>query len=213
MAKVARKVNVVAKQQLTPNMMRLRLGGTELNNFPEGFEGGYIKLMLEGAEKPTVRSYTVRSFCEESNEVTIDMVAHGDTGPAASWANRVELGVEIDISGPGACQPISPSADWFLLAGDMSAIPAISVNASRLPLDAKGDVVLEVISAEDKLDLKLPIGLKVHWVINPEPTAPNSMLEDTVMALPWREGEVSVWVAGDFRRHVPYVSIFVTSAR
>lgn len=198
MAKAVRKVRVAAKQQLSPNMMRLRFGGAELADFPTGFDGGYIKLVLDDAEKPAVRSYTVLSFCDESKELTIDMVAHGDSGPAASWANRVKEGIEVEITGPGACQPISMDADWFILAGDMSALPAISVNVSRLPEDAKGDVVLEVISEEDKIDLNFPKGLQVRWVINPNPETPNSILEDTVMALPWRNGDVSVWVAGEF---------------
>jgi NADPH-dependent ferric siderophore reductase len=197
-AKALRKVRVAAKQQLSPNMMRLRFGGTELTDFPTGFDGGYIKLVLNDAEKPAVRSYTVRSFCDESKELTIDMVAHGDSGPAASWANRVQEGAEVEITDPGACQPISIDADWFILAGDMSALPAIGVNLSRLPKDATGDVVLEVISEKDKIELNIPKGLKVHWVINPDPEAPNSILEDTVMALPWRNGSVSVWVAGEF---------------
>ena len=40
--------------------------------------------------------------------------------------------------------------------------------------------------------------MNLHWVVNPDPDAPNTMLEDSVMALPWRDGEVSVWVAGEF---------------
>jgi NADPH-dependent ferric siderophore reductase len=197
-AKALRKVRVASKQQLSPNMMRVRFGGTELGDFPTGFDGGYIKLVLDDGEKPAVRSYTVRSFCAESKELTIDMVAHGDSGPAASWANRVQEGTEVEITDPGACQPMSMDADWFILAGDMSALPAIAVNVSRLPEDATGDVVLEVISERDKIDLNFPKGLQVHWVINPAPEAPNSILEDTVMALPWRNGDVSIWVAGEF---------------
>ncbi|MBT3708480.1 MAG: siderophore-interacting protein [Gammaproteobacteria bacterium] len=198
MAKTARRVSVAKKQTLTPNMTRLVLEGTSLSDFPLGFEGGYIKLVLPDPGKPTVRSYTVRSFEPSTPQLTIDMVAHGDTGPAATWANQVTEGTNIEITGPGACQPINANADWFLLAGDMSALPAISVNVSRLPQEAVGDVVLEVISAEDQLELNFPPGLNVHWVINPDPEAPNSVLEDTVMAIPWRDGNVSVWVAGEF---------------
>jgi NADPH-dependent ferric siderophore reductase len=126
------------------------------------------------------------------------MVAHGDTGPAAKWANHVEVGESIDINGPGACQMVNTSADWYLLAGDMSALPAISINLSTLPDDAVGHVMLEIIHEDDRIELDLPPGMQVHWVVNPEPEAPNSVLEDTVMALPWRDGQVSVWVAGEF---------------
>jgi NADPH-dependent ferric siderophore reductase len=140
----------------------------------------------------------VRAFSRLARELTLDMLAHGDTGPAAIWVNRAEPGQEITISGPGACQKINPEADWFLLAGDMSALPAISVNLECLPADARGHIVLEVISEADKSALDIPAGLTVHWIVNPEPEAPNTMLEDTVMALPWAGGVASVWVAGEF---------------
>lgn len=198
MARAIRSVEVVSRQQLTPNMMRLHLEGPGLIDFPAGYEGGYIKLVLDDSEKPTVRSYTVQSYCEHSQRLTIDMVAHGDSGPAAIWAKQVQLGTQIDIVGPGACQKINTSADWFILAGDMSALPAICANLSRLPADARGDVVLEVISEADKQVLDVPRNVEVHWVINPEPESMNTSLEDKVMALPWRNGDVSVWVAGEF---------------
>ncbi len=200
MSKRLREVVVKDKTALSPNMNRIVLAGDDLADFPAGMEGGYIKLVFpqEDAAKPTVRSYSIRSFEQESREVTIDMVAHGDTGPAASWANHVEVGQGISINGPGACQPINPAADWFLLAGDMSALPAISVNLEALPADAKGYLVLEVISEQDKIELSVPEGMEVHWIINPEPESDNSLLEDKVMNLPWLEGTPATWVAGEF---------------
>jgi NADPH-dependent ferric siderophore reductase len=199
MAKALRQVVIDEKRALSPNMQRVVLTGESLADFPEGFEGGYIKLVLpDGSEKPPVRSYTIREFDPERQRLAIDMVAHGDTGPAASWANHSDLGEQIQIQGPGATQPINVEADWFLLAGDMSALPAISVNLERLPQNAKGHVVLEIISEADKIPLQVPEGMQVHWVINPEPEAENSVLEDTVMTLPWLDGQVAVWVAGEF---------------
>ncbi len=199
MAKAIRQVVVGDKFPLSPNMQRVVLEGESLADFPIGFEGGYIKLVLhDGSEKPPVRSYTVRSFDPEQKKLFIDMVAHGDAGPAAHWANHSKKGAVIDIQGPGATPPINVEADWFLLAGDMSALPAITVNLERLPEDARGHLVLEVISEHDKINLEVPSGMQVHWVVNPVPEATNSMLEDTVMALPWQEGQASIWVAGEF---------------
>ncbi|MFN3235618.1 MAG: siderophore-interacting protein [Pseudomonadales bacterium] len=199
MAKAIRQVVVGQKQNISPNMQRVVLEGEALEDFPTGFEGGYIKLVLpDGSEKPPVRSYTIRSFDPEQRQLAIDMVAHGDAGPAARWANQSKPGAEVSIQGPGATQPINSNGDWFLLAGDMSALPAIAVNLQRLPEDAVGHVVLEIISEQDKLALDVPPGMKIHWVINPEPEAINSVLEDTVMALPWQDGQVAIWVAGEF---------------
>ena len=199
MAKAIRQVTVSEKHEVSPNMRRVVLTGDSLLDFPEGYEGGYIKLVLrDGSEKPPVRSYTVREFDRGLGRLVIDMVAHGDTGPAAYWANHSDPGAIIDIQGPGACQAINTTGDWFLLAGDMSALPAISVNLEKLPAGARGHLVLEVISEQDKVAVPVPEGMQVHWVINPEPEAHNSLLEDTVMSLPWLEGQVAVWVAGEF---------------
>lgn len=199
MAKAVRNVVVSAKQSLTPNLTRMVLQGDALSDFPSGFEGGYVKLAFPQQDsKDILRSYTIRAFDPSEQALTLEMVAHGDTGPAATWANHVATGSQINILGPGACQKINTDADWFLLAGDMSAIPAISVNLEQLPADATGAVVLEVISEADKLELPVPPGIDIHWIINPIPEAENSMLEDTVMNLPWREGQPSVWVAGEF---------------
>ena len=197
--RATRQVYVAGKRAVSPNMQRIILQGAGLADFPEGYEGGYVKLVLPSeAEKPAVRSYTVRMFDPASRKLTIDMVVHGDLGPAASWVSQVAAGDSIEITGPGACQPINTDADWFILAGDMSALPAISVNIERLPPDAVGHVVLEVISVEDQIELATPHGIEVHWVVNPEPEAFNTVLEDTVMALSWRDGRVAVWVAGEF---------------
>ncbi|MDZ7684336.1 MAG: siderophore-interacting protein [Gammaproteobacteria bacterium] len=199
MAKAPREVHVHTKEPLTPNLTRVVLAGEALDDFPTGFEGGYVKLVLdESGDKPLVRSYTVRSFDPDERTLTLEMVSHGDGGPAAIWANNVSEGDTITITGPGACQPINTEADWFLLAGDMSALPAIRVNLERLPDDAEGHVVLEIITEADKVDLTVPPGMEVDWVVNPEPEQDNSVLEDTVMALPWRDGAASVWVAGEF---------------
>ncbi len=199
MAKIPRDVSVLSKEYLSPNLAQVKLTGEALGDFPTGFEGGYVKLVLADLEdKASMRSYTVRAFDPSRAELTLEIVSHGDKGPAARWANQVSNGDSITITGPGACQPINTEGDWFLLAGDMSAIPAIRVNLERLPSDATGHVVLEVIDEADKIDLDLPPGMEVHWIVNPEPDSPNSMLEDTVMALPWRDGNVAVWVAGEF---------------
>ncbi|MBO6563121.1 MAG: siderophore-interacting protein [Pseudomonadales bacterium] len=199
MAKVVRSLEVVDREQVSPNLLRVTLGGAALSDFPAGFEGGYIKLVLpEGDDNPAMRSYTIKEFRNETSELVFDMVSHGVAGPAARWSKSMKVGDAIDIGGPGPCQKIDPTADWFLIAGDMSAVPAIQVNVETLPSSAKGYLVLEVISEQDKPELDLPDGVDVHWVINPDPESENTKLEDTVKELPWLEGHVSAWVAGEF---------------
>lgn len=199
MAKTPQQVTVAAREPLSPNLVQVTLTGDALAGFPAGFEGGYVKLVFPEEEaKPVVRSFTVRHFDAEAGELRLWMVAHGDVGPAARWANRVEPGEPVLVTPPGPCRQPSPDADWFLLAGDLSALPAISVNLERLPADAQGHVVLEVIDEADQLPLERPPGMDLTWVLNPNPEVPGTTLSDTVKALPWRDGRASVWAAGEF---------------
>lgn len=198
MAKQARSVVVSQKTAISKNMVRLTLSGDDLSGFPTGFEGGYVKMVLDASEKPPMRSYTVRRFDARLKELDLEVVSHGDSGPGARWINSARVGDDATIVGPGPCQPINLDADWFLLAGDMSAFPAISVNLDRLPNDARGYLVLEVLDEKDKQSLELPDTMDVIWIVNSDPDSADTQLEECVRQLPWLDGQVAVWAAGEF---------------
>lgn len=203
-----RNVTVVKKTHLTNNMIRIVLGGDDLIDFPEGQESGYVKLLLpvtnSEPEKCVKRSYTVRAFDATVGELTLDFVAHGDNGPASAWAIHVQLGDSITIDGPGAVKLLDATADWFFIAGDMTALPAVSVNLEKLPEDAKGYAVIEIMTEDDKQVLAAPKGIAIHWVINPHPDKVNTCLLDAVKELPWQDGIANIWVASEFEsmRHL-----------
>lgn len=200
-----RTATVIRKQALSPHFIRIVLGGSGLADFPEGFEGGYIKLVLPpqaGSEKPCLRSYTIRDYSLEACELTVDFACHGEgdelQGPASQWAATVAQGDTVTIDGPGAVQRLDAQADWVLIAGDMTALPAISVNLEHLPSQAKGYAVIEVLSEDDKVEIPCPEQVELHWVVNPLPAQPNTCLADAVKALPWLPGTPSIWLASEF---------------
>lgn len=43
-------------------------------------------LAIPEAERPWTRSFTVRAYDRARNEMTVDFVLLGDTGPASRWA-------------------------------------------------------------------------------------------------------------------------------
>ncbi|MEM1025176.1 MAG: siderophore-interacting protein [Myxococcota bacterium] len=199
MAKTPRNLTLEKRITLSPHMVRMTLAGEELAGFPAGFEGGYVKLRLEDESVGTaMRTFTIKRFDAERRELDIDMVLHGVSGPAARWAQNVQPGAQVTIMGPGRVKRLNTEADWFLLAGDMTALPAIRVNLAALPSYAEGYAVVEAISKEDQTELEHPPGIELSWVFNPEPTSPNGALPEAVMALPWRTGRASVWVAGEY---------------
>lgn len=199
-----RLLDVLSKEYITPNMLRINLGGVGLADFPSGFEGGYIKFVFPdepraNPSRPVMRTYTVRAYDAEKAELSVDFAMHGDHGGiATNWATNAKVGDQILISGPGAVKLADPAADWFMLAGDMTAIPALMCNFELLPIDAKGYAVIEVTSADDKRDLGLPEGIEVHWVVNPNPEKLDGKLIEKIKSLKWLDGEVFVWTACEF---------------
>ncbi|AUG53172.1 siderophore-interacting protein [Thalassospira marina] len=193
-----RQFEVIRKSEVTPNMLRITLGGDGMNTFPEDQASAYVKLMFDnpGQEKPMLRTYTVRAHRE--NEIDIDFVMHEDGGPASRWAIDCKAGDTIAIGGPGPKKLVDNNADWVLIVGDMTALPAISVNLEQLPADARGYAVIEVLSDADIQPLLKPENVTIHWVVNPHPGTNSTALVDAVMAIEWSHGKPSVWAACEF---------------
>ena len=199
-----RTLEVVHKDMITPHMLRVTLGGSGLRGFPDDPDSAYIKLRLsrpEGGE-PVIRTYTVRHYDPQRSELDIDFVVHDADGPAINWARSCEPGDRISISGPGPKKLVDYTADWFLLVGDMSALPAISANIEGMPANAKGYVILEVIDEADQQPLPVPGALEVKWIVNSHPDRGNTYLLDAVRDLEWLTGRPSIWVAGEFSQSI-----------
>ncbi|MEU8298709.1 siderophore-interacting protein [Micromonospora sp. NPDC048909] len=188
-------VEVRAVRQLSPSFVRVTFTGPDLDRFADNGYDQRIKLALplpgrhgvrlpDGPdwyaqwralpepERNPIRTYTVRAVRPHAAEVDVDLVVHGDSGPATRWARRVRPGDEIAILGPdagydgdhGGVEFRPPSTGQLLLAGDETAVPAIAAILERLPLDARGRVLLEVPDAADALPLTAPPGVAVTWL-------------------------------------------------
>jgi NADPH-dependent ferric siderophore reductase len=196
---------------LTPNVIRITYGGSELEGLPSGREGGNCKLILPndgqahedfieqlkfGAKFP-VRTYTVRAFRESQLEMDIDFVAHGSTGPASRWAMSAKAGDFCGFMGPSPSKVDRFDADWYLVAADLSAFPLAAVTLESMPRSAKGVAIFEITSPSDKQIVNAPEGVDIHWLIHPEPHRPSIEQESFVRNLSWPDGRVQVCVAGE----------------
>lgn len=190
--RLTRTLTVLAKRELTPHMLRITLGGPELDGFPPDQAGGYVKLRIPGdTDRGAVRTYTVRA--QTASGLELDFALHPESpGPASRWAMGCRLGDTLEIGGPGSTQRPNPSADWFLFAADSAGLPAVASHLERLPASARGFAVLEVPGPEDRLELAVPKGVQLRWLFRSE--GPDS-LESAVRALPWLDGQASAWVA------------------
>lgn len=219
-------VTVVRKQSLTPHLVRVVGRFVEPDLFtPNEFTDAYVKLIfpVPGVEypepfdldtiratlgpesQPVLRTYTVRSFDPESNEISIDFVVHGDEGIAGPWARSVEPGARLRLFGPSGAFAPDPAADWYLLAGDESALPAIAAALEALPAGAPAEVFVEVGGPEDEIALESPADLRLHWVhrgvssdrVPDDLAGANSPLVAAVRAAEWLPGQVQAFVHGE----------------
>jgi NADPH-dependent ferric siderophore reductase len=218
-----RLLDVIGSKYLTPNMCRVTLGGSGLIDFPIDQESAYIKLMFSQVEDapPLVRTYTIS--IQRDDEIDVDFALHEAEGPASTWARNAQVGDQILVGGPGPKKLINNEADWFLLVGDMTALPAITVNLAQLSTDAHGYAVLEITTESDRQTLKKPENVDVHWVVNAHPNADSSPLLDCVKSLTWLEGQPAVWAACEFHsmralrqyfkvdRSIPKTHLYVSS--
>jgi NADPH-dependent ferric siderophore reductase len=155
-----------------------------------------VRDLLAPEHAPRMRSYTVRDFDAVAGELTLDFVVQGDAGVAGPWAASARPGDEVLLVGPGGGWTPDPAAGFHLLAGDLSALPAVAVCLEALPEDATGCAVLEVHGPEDELALRGPAGVEVRWVHQGD-TRPGTRLVEAVRALPWPAGDVSGFVHGE----------------
>lgn len=157
-----------------------------------------LKETLPADKLPVTRTYTVRSVNHAAGEIAIDFVVHGDEGLAGPWALKAQPGDWVMFTGPGGAYSPDPAADWYLLAGDDSALPAIAAAIEALPEHALGHALIEVDSAADIQHLNAPAGLEFHWLFRQgQVPGTTTLLRDAVAALDWPSGEVDAFVHGE----------------
>lgn len=193
-----RQLHVSSKQWVSPHLVRITLTGEDMAFFPQGSESANCKLVFSIREGETVvRTYTVRSYREADQEIDIDFFIHDAPGPASDWARGAEVGDTIGFKGPSSPKLVNTNADWIIIAGDMSAMPAMEANIERMPSTAKGTVVFEVVSEADIRTIAAPKGINLQWLINPHPDHPNDLLVEAVTSVPIPSKRISAWVAGE----------------
>ena len=203
MARVPRIVEVQAVEQLTPRMIRVVFAGESLADFGAGeFTDHYVKLQFPVGDGLKTRTYTVREW--DGERLTIDFVVHGSDGVAGPWAAAAQPGDTLQLLGPGGAYTPDPAADWHLMVGDPSVVPAISASLPRIPAGRPVHVLLQVDGPEDEVALESPGDLRVQWLHG----GGDERLADAVRSLDFPAGAVHAFVHGEasavraVRRHL-----------
>ncbi|MBT2209532.1 MULTISPECIES: siderophore-interacting protein [Actinomadura] len=160
---------------------------------------------MDPAERGIMRSYTVRA--QRPGELDVDFVLHldGASGPAARWAAAARPGDRVVVLGPtgpdnGGYDFRPPPGAPVLIAGDLTALPAVAGNLAWLPAGTPARVWVEAPDAADHQDLPTEADADVAWV------SPGGLLE-AVRAATVPDGTYA-WIAGEsatvkaLRRHL-----------
>ncbi len=164
------------------------------------------EFLLEDGSRPIIRTLTPLRFDPRSLELDVEIVRHGH-GPLSAWADAAKAGHRAAVSGTGRGYEIEPSARAFLLAGDESALPAISVLLRALPPEAEVQVLVEVRHLAARLELPAHPGATVQWYQLETGSRPGDSLVDAVTSARL-DPDVRVWAAGEaaalqrIRRHL-----------
>lgn len=150
---------VAATATLTPRLRRVTVRAESLVGVEIRPAQDVELLLREAGGRRVKRRYTIRHSRRELGELDLDVLLHGD-GPGSRWGATVVPGAAVAFMGPRGKLALA-RADWHLLAGDESALPAFAAICEALPPDEPALVVVEVQGPSDELPIA---AAHVQWV-------------------------------------------------
>ncbi len=187
---------VRARTVLSEHLVRLLL------EVPEGFASTgvpdeWVALTVPGQFQ--TRYYTVRSL--ESDQLTLDVVVH-EQGLVTEWAQTECVGDRVGLSTPKGSFELPTDASWVVLAGDLTALPAMARIAETLARDTELPVQVHAEVPDGPMPGYLEAEVTWHAA-----SSGSSTLAQIVHGLDWPTGAGYFWMAGesaqmrDIRRH------------
>lgn len=222
--------HVVRTERLTPGLVRVVLGGPGLDGLtmpdatdayvnvaiaPAGapygpvFDPAEVRETQPAEHWPARRRYTVRHWDAAAGELTLDFVVHGDSGAAGPWAATAVPGDVLVFQGPSGGYRPDLDADWHLMVGDESALPAIAASLEALPAGARAIVRLVCDGPDHELELASPARLDLAWLHRTgSADADSALLVESLQRTEFPAGRVHAFVHGEadeiraIRRHL-----------
>lgn len=195
-----RTLAVLEKRHVTPRMLRIVLGGEDLEGFASPSADDHIKLYVPGERGDLEgRDFTPRDFDPEAKKLTIDIALH-PAGPAIRWAEQVEVGDAIEISGPRGSLLIAPDFDWWLLIGDETALPSIGRRVEDLAKGVRAITLVAVAGPAEEQVFDTRADHQAIWVHRVPDDATNARpVVEALKKIQLPPGEGFVWIAAEAR--------------
>lgn len=217
---IARTIEVVRTERVSAGMQRVVLGGAELAGFVflDMAPDDHVKLFFpnpktgelvlpslgpngirpkQGGALPIHRDYTVRAFNRDRLEVSFDFALHTH-GVGGAWAEHAQPGERLGVVGPRGSHVYPTGYDWYLLAADETALPALSRWLEELPEDRKVAAFIEVSGPDDEVTLPRRRDTHVQYLHrgSAEPGS-TTLLFDAIRAHRFPAGDFFAWIAGE----------------
>ena len=211
-------------EAVSPRLIRVTLGGPALDGLVVDQPAASVRVLLPEAAglvlpewngnqfllpdggRPKLRTLTPRRLDAGAAELDVEIVIHVG-GAASAWAAAAQPGDPVGLTGPGRGYAIDAGARTFLLAGDESAIPAMSQLLEWLPSEARVDVHVEAADRRARIELPAHERATIAWHELPAGAPPGAAMVNAVAEAPIAAG-TRVWVAGEaaavqrIRRHL-----------
>ena len=149
--------------------------------------------------QPTLemRDYTPRSFVVSECRLTIDFALH-QAGPATAWALAARPDACLEIAGPRGSSVVPDDFDWYLFAGDETALPAVGRRLEELRADVPAITAMYVHSDAERQEFDTRARLSQHWVVRDGVLAePAAALKGALRSIEFPPGEGYIWIAGE----------------
>lgn len=146
-------VTVTEIDEVTPRYRRLRFSSPDLVSELQVFPTAWLRLWVPNPERGehhlSQRGYTFAGVDADAGTFDLEFVLHATKGPAGDWARDAVVGDTAEVALTPAKIAIPEGTRELVLAGDVTALPAInswlcelddSVQASVFVEDDHGDV-------------------------------------------------------------------------
>ena len=190
-----RALTVIARENITPNMIRITLQGEDMDSFVSGAFDDHVKCFFaEEGEEKVMRDYTPRRHDPKAGTLVLDFAVHA-AGPATEWAVNAREGDVLQIGGPRGSRRILGPRKWLLI-GDETALPAMGRFAEEVPADHAVAMIAAVRDASEEQVFDSAAKLTLRWVHRGTEAADPAPLLAAVEGLELEEGTF-IWIAAE----------------
>ena len=188
---------VVDSFDVPPNMRRVVLTADDMDEFSYK-PGQAVVLMIPMPNGETGRrDYTIRGMDRAAGTISFDFVLHGGT-PAPTWARGAKPGDTIEARGPRGGTVLRPDADWHLLTGDETCIPAIAHILESTAARTRAFVFIEVADRSGEIPLETQADAAIRWVHrNGAPAGPSEFMSRVIQDFSLPPGKGHAYIIGE----------------